>query len=42
MTSAEVEAPKAVSRAELYELIWTEPMIKVAPRFGLSDVGLAA
>jgi hypothetical protein len=41
MTPATVEAPKTVSRAELYELIWTEPMTKVAPRFGLSDVGLA-
>lgn len=30
-----------ISRAELYELIWAEPMTKVAPRFGLSDVGLA-
>jgi hypothetical protein len=30
-----------ISRTELYQLIWTEPMTKVAPRFGLSDVGLA-
>ena len=30
-----------VSREELYRLVWTEPMTKVAPRFGLSDVGLA-
>lgn len=30
-----------VSREELYEQIWQEPMTKVAPKFGLSDVGLA-
>ena len=32
---------ESLTRNELYELIWTEPMTKVAPRFGLSDVGLA-
>lgn len=31
----------SITRKELYQLIWTEPMTKVAPRFGLSDVGLA-
>lgn len=41
MAFTELEPPNTVSRAELYELIWTEPMTKVAPRFGLSDVGLA-
>jgi hypothetical protein len=30
-----------LSRTELYEKIWTEPMSKLAPRYGLSDVGLA-
>lgn len=33
--------PLRVSREELYRLVWTEPMTKLAPRFGLSDVGLA-
>jgi hypothetical protein len=33
--------PAKISREELYRLVWTEPMTKVAPRFGLSDVGLA-
>ena len=33
--------PMRVSREELYRLVWTEPMTKWAPRFGLSDVGLA-
>jgi hypothetical protein len=32
---------ESLTRNELYELIWAEPMTKVAPRFGLSDVGLA-
>lgn len=30
----------STSREELYELVWSEPLTKVAPRFGLSDVGL--
>jgi hypothetical protein len=25
----------------LYDMIWAEPMTKVAPRFGLSDAALA-
>jgi hypothetical protein len=33
--------PMKVSREELYRLVWAEPMTKLAPRFGLSDVGLA-
>ena len=28
------------SRSELYELVWSEPMTKVASQFGLSNVGL--
>jgi hypothetical protein len=32
--------PTALSRDELFELVWSEPMTKVAPRLGLSDVGL--
>jgi hypothetical protein len=31
----------SISREELYEKVWTTPMQKLAPRFGLSDVGLA-
>lgn len=38
-TTADV--PTSVTRNELYELIWAEPMTKVAPRFALSNVGLA-
>jgi len=30
-----------ISRTELYELIWSEPMTKIAKRLGISDVGLA-
>jgi hypothetical protein len=29
-----------LTRKQLYELAWSEPMIKLANRFGLSDVGL--
>ena len=30
-----------ISRAELYEQVWSVPMVKLAKRYGLSDVGLA-
>lgn len=30
-----------LTRTELYELVWSEPMTKLAKRFGISDVGLA-
>lgn len=30
-----------LTREELYELVWSEPMRTLAPQFGLSDVGLA-
>ena len=30
-----------ISRHELYEQVWTTPMRLLAPRYGLSDVGLA-
>ena len=30
-----------LTREELYELVWSEPMWTLAQRFGLSDVGLA-
>lgn len=29
------------SRQELYDLVWTEPISKIAPRFGLSGAGLS-
>jgi hypothetical protein len=31
---------KRLSREELYELVWSEPMKILAPRFGISDVAL--
>ncbi len=34
-------SPTAVTRAQLYEMIWTEPTRTVAGRLGMSDVGLA-
>lgn len=39
--STSTATPESITRTELYELIWKEPMTKVAPKFGLSDVGLA-
>lgn len=30
-----------ISRDELYDQVWSEPMTKLAERYGLSDVGLA-
>ena len=30
-----------VSRADLYALVWAEPIVKVAKRFGVSDVAVA-
>jgi hypothetical protein len=33
--------PRTFTRRELYELVWSEPMQKLAGRFKLSDVGLA-
>jgi hypothetical protein len=35
------ELPAIVSREDLYALVWSEPMSRLARRFGLSDVGLA-
>jgi hypothetical protein len=29
-----------ITRDELYALVWTEPIQKLAPRYGLSDRGL--
>jgi hypothetical protein len=33
--------PKPLDRAQLYNLVWSEPIIKIAKRYGLSDVGLS-
>ena len=33
--------PVAVTREELYQLVWSEPVVKVATRFGVSDVAVA-
>jgi hypothetical protein len=30
-----------LTRKELYDLVWSEPMMRLARRYGLSDVGLA-
>jgi len=35
------DTEKAVDRETLYNEVWAEPITKVAPRYGLSDVGLA-
>ncbi len=32
---------KPLTREELYELVWSEPISRLAPKFGISDVGLA-
>lgn len=32
---------KSLTRLELYELVWSEPISQIAPRFGLSDQGLS-
>ena len=32
---------KPVDRETLYNEVWTDPVTVVAPRYGLSDVGLA-
>lgn len=33
--------PYKLTREELYEAVWLEPMSKLAKRFGVSDVALA-
>lgn len=40
-SSPQVDGSVTISREELYRQVWQEPMTKVAPRYGLSDVGLA-
>src|ERR1700691_5618632 len=36
----EIPMAKRLSRKELYELVWSEPLKSLAPRFGISDVAL--
>jgi hypothetical protein len=36
----EGDQERALSREELYELVWSEPVLKLSRRFGLSDNGL--
>ena len=38
---ANFERPRTLTRTELHELVWTTPATKLAPQFGLSDVGLS-
>lgn len=33
--------PMTLTREELFAQVWAEPMLQLAPRYGLSDVGLA-
>lgn len=33
--------PVEISREDLYERVWTEPIRKLSQEYGLSDVGLA-
>src|ERR1700737_5046631 len=40
MTDAPSSASR-ISREELHQAVWSEPMRKVAKRFGVSDVALA-
>ena len=36
-----MENESRLTRSELYELVWSEPMSTLAPKYGLSDVGMA-
>jgi hypothetical protein len=31
---------ETLTRKDPYDLVWTEPIMKIAPRYGLSDRGL--
>lgn len=35
-----METTAAITRESLYEEVWTEPVSRVAPRYGISDVAL--
>jgi hypothetical protein len=36
-----MQLPRRFSRQELYDLVWSEPIVKLAERFSISGVGLA-
>lgn len=36
-----METLKTMTREQLYEAVWTTPVVQLAKRFGVSDVGLA-
>lgn len=38
---SEKQAPLTLSREDLYELVWSKPILQLAKDFGISDVGLA-
>ena len=38
--AAEETRERQLTREALYELVWSEPMQVLGPRFGVSDVGL--
>lgn len=40
MTASKTETI-TIARRELYDQVWTSPMRTLAPKYGLSDVGLA-
>ena len=40
ITSCFCYEPITLKRKELYELVWSEPLIKLSKKFGLSDNGL--
>ena len=33
--------PAIFTREQLYELVWSEPISRIAPRYGVSDVAIA-
>ncbi|MEA2986960.1 MAG: hypothetical protein QOD94_3214 [Alphaproteobacteria bacterium] len=41
MEERPVKSAKVVTRSELYQLVWKEPMSRLAATFSMSDVGLA-
>ncbi len=40
-SSVENVQSRRITRSELYAKIWSEPMVKIAKEFGISDRGLA-
>lgn len=41
MSSHRNDEPLTISREDLYELVWSKPMLELAKDFGMSDVALA-